>query len=423
MRGHGINTVRIPVGYYHLLAGASDSATRDLLKHTDYAPYAAVYSGAWDRFLRAISTARSHGFGVLVDLHAAPGSQNTDGHSGTSSGRVGLFEGKDAARNQELTCSILAMLAREIASHDNVVGLELLNEPKNNGGLQAFYERAIASVRGASDEARKLPIYVGDGWDTNHYAGWVGQRGNAGNFLVVDYHLYRCFTPGDHALAPEEHASAVRPGGKTCDWLGNMSSRAKGNLIVGEWSTALNPGSFNKTSRGNHGEARKEWGLAQYEAYEQHCAGYFFWTLKKEGGTDAGWSLYGAIERGALPASFDPLAGRSPDIGALRAAGKERGQQALQAHYNYWDSHGKGQKMEHWRFEEGFNRGWEDACAFFERNQSLTGGDNGAEIGFIGQWAMVRTEVHKREKGDGSIWEYEHGLQQGVQGFAKAVRT
>jgi aryl-phospho-beta-D-glucosidase BglC (GH1 family) len=51
----------------------------DVLKGTDFAPYASVYEGAWPRILNAIETAGRYGLGVLVDFHAAAGAQNTDG--------------------------------------------------------------------------------------------------------------------------------------------------------------------------------------------------------------------------------------------------------------------------------------------------------------------------------------------------------
>lgn len=82
-------------------------------------------SGAWQRVLNAINTAASYGLGVLVDLHAAPGGQNNQAHSGTSSGVAGLWGN---ATNLARTQQALVFLVQQLNGIDNVVGLELLNE-------------------------------------------------------------------------------------------------------------------------------------------------------------------------------------------------------------------------------------------------------------------------------------------------------
>lgn len=68
MASIGINTVRLPLGYWHLPT-----------EHTSGTPYESVghiYEGAWLRVIRTVSIAAEHGIGVLIDLHGAPGSQN-----------------------------------------------------------------------------------------------------------------------------------------------------------------------------------------------------------------------------------------------------------------------------------------------------------------------------------------------------------
>lgn len=64
----GINTVRIPIGYWSLGA--------DYCQDTPFEEVASVYDRSWPRILRAISWAVKYDIGVLVDLHGAPGSQN-----------------------------------------------------------------------------------------------------------------------------------------------------------------------------------------------------------------------------------------------------------------------------------------------------------------------------------------------------------
>jgi aryl-phospho-beta-D-glucosidase BglC (GH1 family) len=66
----------LQIAYYHLAGPLPE-----VLKGTDYEPYADVYAGAWQRILGAVETARRYGMGVMIDLHAAPGGQNHEGES------------------------------------------------------------------------------------------------------------------------------------------------------------------------------------------------------------------------------------------------------------------------------------------------------------------------------------------------------
>lgn len=164
---HGINTVRIPVSYYHFLPGHSEPEVRQLMRGTEYEAFADVYVNAWKYVVSNIQAAHEHEIGVLIDLHAAPGAQNTDSHSGLSGGKAGLWDSKE---HQKRTVQILVAMAKEIAKYDNVVGLELLNEPKNNNRLMSWYDEAIGAIRSSlGSQAQELPIYISDAWDTNWY--------------------------------------------------------------------------------------------------------------------------------------------------------------------------------------------------------------------------------------------------------------
>nr|CDI51074.1 related to Glucan 1,3-beta-glucosidase precursor [Melanopsichium pennsylvanicum 4] len=420
MVDHGINTVRIPVGYFHFLAGHPNEQVRALMQGTDFQKYASVYEGAFSRIQHAIESAAKSNLAVLVDLHGAPGGQNADGHCGVSGGKAALWNSKS---DQQKTISILQAMAAEYSRFENVVGLELINEPKNSGRLQGFYDEAISAIRSVSPEAASLPLYLGDAWDTNHYTGYVGQHAAANNFLVCDYHLYRCFTPQDHGIRCEEHARKLHPGtsphpasqdgcGETAGWLQSMSQRCGGSLIIGEWSAALNPSSLHHLGgESQQRGAKAEYAFNQWKSYDKFCAGYFFWTLKKEGSPDTGWGFYSAVERGVLPQHLDPLKGRRKNVQQLESARQGAQDAALNGHAGYWDQQ-KGGPYEHWRFAEGFELAWKDSIEFMRAEESN-------EIGFAGQWQKTRTAAHAKAKGQGSkmIWEFEHGYMQGLSAF------
>ena len=68
MASIGINTVRLPLGYWHLPTEHTSGTVYESVGH--------IYEGAWPRVIRTVSMAADHGIGVLIDLHGAPGSQN-----------------------------------------------------------------------------------------------------------------------------------------------------------------------------------------------------------------------------------------------------------------------------------------------------------------------------------------------------------
>jgi glucan 1,3-beta-glucosidase len=123
----GINTVRLPIGYWNL--------GPDFMQATAFEAVAQVYRNCWPRIVRAINQAVDAGIGVLVDLHGAVGSQNGQQHSGVSDGATNFF---NVPSNMDKTINVLVFLARELACVNNVVGIQILNEPRYDDGLTAF---------------------------------------------------------------------------------------------------------------------------------------------------------------------------------------------------------------------------------------------------------------------------------------------
>lgn len=410
MAGHGINSVRLPINYIHFVAGQPE--LKSALSGTEFEKHADVYQGAWGRIVKAIETARQHNIGVLVDLHGVPGGQNKDSHCGKSDGKVGLWHGIHSASHRKTTIQILVALAGAVGGYENVIGLELMNEPENNSGLETFYVEAIRAIRSSGGAGASLPLYLGDGWNTAHYAKFVAEHSGAGNTLVLDHHLYRCFTPQDHKTPAHEHARGldVQSNGHTAGWLKDMSRQAQGSIIIGEWSAALNPHSL----QGNAQEGQKAFAMAEWQAFEHFTAGYYFWTLKKEGGPDAGWCLYTAMEQGIMPPSLNPMQafgrqGRSPQ--ELQQMCDDTMKSYYQSHTQYWDK--KGGKFDHDCYVDGFRSAWQDSLAIYSHN--------GAEMGLMNAAAKLRLASYEQSKDHKVTWEFEHGYMQGAAAFKEAV--
>ena len=72
---------------------------------------------------------------------------------------------------------------------------------------------------------------------------------------MVDHHLYRVFTVEDRQKSGDEHAEILR--NSTKPHLGEMAKRARGNIIIGEWSAALHPSSLRSDDPGEQDRQRR----------------------------------------------------------------------------------------------------------------------------------------------------------------------
>jgi len=135
-----------------------------------------------------------------------------------------------------------------------------------------------------------MPLYVGECWRTAAYADFLSSLNTPSKnspLLVLDHHLYRCFTSSDTTTSAEEHTRALTdPSAPTPQTLASVAEkigRAGGGIVIGEWSGALNPGSL----RGKPNE-QKHFINAQLQLFEKYCGGWFFWTYKKQNRGDTG---------------------------------------------------------------------------------------------------------------------------------------
>lgn len=244
----------------------------------------------------------------------------TTAHSGLSGGNVNFWE----KRNVRSTSLALQFLASTFAGNTTVVGLELLNEPKNDNRLQGWYDSQLKEVRAVAGV--DFPVYVSDGWDTGHYASWDGGRED---FVVIDHHLYRCFTDEDKQMTGSQHAHQLC--GPQASDFERWASDAKGRLVVGEWSAGLDDSAcLPNTPAREHDAQKRAWVKGQLDLFDRLLAGYWFWTLRTDRPWDAGWSAYNAAQAEILPASMIRKRFTPPKQGAK--------EQACQQACGEWDT-------------------------------------------------------------------------------------
>lgn len=416
---HGVNTVRLPIGYFHFVPDLAPH----LMRGTEYEQFTYTYTGAWAYVARAIEAAAQHGIGVLIDLHGAPGGQGSDGHTGLTIREPGLWNGPSAQANQSATIAMLVTLQRAVGTYANVVGVEVLNEPRNGDHLTAFYDRAIPAMRAAAPnpspvqlQINSLPLIVSDAWSLDWYTEQFGGpiRCRPLNPLVVDHHLYRAFTPQDHQTLCAEHALRTRPGAKTFDYFARNSAKGMGNLIVGEWSAALHFTSWDKSHDKMAQQA--DWAHSQLALFEATCAGQFFWTYKKEGKPDFGWGFYSAVEKGIMPSHLLVFAlGRSPGLVPSETVAKQTGQSACQAAVATLPHQADRRK-----FTDGFNQAWQDATRWWYH--PAAGGPR-ATVGFRKMLASVRLAQYQARNGSSRTdFAFDHGFLAAIEAFDRFLR-
>ena len=127
--GHGFNCIRLPFNS-RLIEKSHDRYSSPGIAYLD----------------RAIAWAKKHKIWIILDLHAACGSQNCDWHS-DSLGAAELWENKNL---QDRTLKLWEFLADRYQDEKTIAGYDLLNEAvtRDTKALNTFYRRLIKTIRG-----------------------------------------------------------------------------------------------------------------------------------------------------------------------------------------------------------------------------------------------------------------------------------
>jgi hypothetical protein len=141
--------------------------------------------------------------------------------------------------------------------------LQLINEPEDNRALEGWYKSTLSELR--SIVPAEFPLYVGDAWNADKFASWVGSRGD---FVVLDTHVYRAFTDGDKRMTGEQHAHKLRT--QEINDFGRQSEAAKGSLVVCEWSGALDHGIYGNAPDTEKDRQSRMFVAAELEVFEKH---------------------------------------------------------------------------------------------------------------------------------------------------------
>ena len=269
----GINAVRIPVGYW-VLGGEEP------------------FVGSPETLDRAFAWAKKYNLAVLLDLHGAPGSQNAWDHSGKA-GDLGWHKSK---ANIDHTLDSIERLAERYGDRENLLGIELLNEPRWDVPieiLKSYYQDGYRRVRKHIPK-EKAAVVIHDGFRPDAWANFMKEPEYAN--VILDTHIYQCYTDEDHKRNLNGHIALAADRRKH---LESMEQNLQ--VMVGEWSAALGPESYAGLTWFEKETGRRGYAAAQLTSYDR-TRGWFYWTYKLESPSD--WNFRECVERGWLPDTF-----------------------------------------------------------------------------------------------------------------------
>ena len=269
LAAHDVELVRIPFGYW-------------LFRDTS------EYVGGLDELDWAMRMAEKYQIKVLLDLHALPGSQNGNDHSG----RKGEMKWFDDAEFRRASVAICVDAAERYKDSPALWGFEVINEPNfswiTQWSLRKYYFKAYRKV------LKILPddVYV---VFSDAFRPWLltgALRDNHSQRVAMDIHWYSFGVNWQKLSTLNEYYKKVQRRARTLKWLQKIHP-----VIIGEWSMTLAKESYEKLGDQALHVAEKDHLQVQLDMYEDALA-HIYWSYKTE--APGGWNYRDIVEKGLL---------------------------------------------------------------------------------------------------------------------------
>ncbi|XP_009601573.1 probable glucan 1,3-beta-glucosidase A isoform X2 [Nicotiana tomentosiformis] len=267
---NGLNAVRIPVGWWI----ASDP--------TPPKPYVGGSLHALDN---AFFWAKKYGLKVIIDLHAAPGSQNPWEHSANRDGTIEWGKTDDTIQQ---TVAVIDFLTARYAKNPSLYAVELINEPLapevSFEMVKKYYEAGYNAVRKHSSDAYVvMSNRLGSADPTELLPFASGLKGS-----VIDVHYYNLFSDMFNDMTVQQNLDFVFTNRSA---QLNTVTQSNGPLtLVGEWVAEWQVRDATK-------EDYQKFAKAQLEVFGRATFGWAYWTLKN---VNNHWSLEWMIKNGYI---------------------------------------------------------------------------------------------------------------------------
>lgn len=285
MQSYGLNTIRIPVGYW-------------ILESLVYSDSEHFPQGAATYLERICGWASDAGFYIIIDMHGAPGAQvPTNSDTGQYASSAGFYESWQYDRGTQF----LSWLTTQIHSNTNYrnVGMiGVVNEPIQNADTVAtmrssFYPAAYAAIRSAESA---LGV-TSNNYLHIEYMNSLWGSGNPNQYLTNTYFA----AYDDHRYLKWDSSVTVSQSSYISTSC-NDNRGANTPTVVGEFSLSV-PDDVQWTSGWEPSTQQafyKKWFAAQVTSYETYTLGWVFWTWKSQLG-DYRWSYQDAVAAGVIP--------------------------------------------------------------------------------------------------------------------------
>ncbi|TVY58623.1 putative glucan endo-1,6-beta-glucosidase B [Lachnellula cervina] len=287
MQSYGLNTIRIPVGYW-------------MMESLVYSDSEHFPQGGLAYLERVCGWASDAGFYIIIDLHGAPGAQvaqNAD--TGQYASSPGFYVDYQFDRATSFL-SWLTTLIHSTNAFRNVGMISIVNEPVQNSGsigtlLSSYYPNAYSAIRNAESAA---------GVSSNNYLhvetmNSLWGSGDPNQYMTNQYFM----AYDDHRYIKWDSTVAVSQSAYLSDSChNNRNSDNESPTIVGEFSLSV-PDSVQWTSGWDPTDNKSfysQWFAAQVLNYEKYTNGWVFWTWKSQLG-DYRWSYQDAVAAGVIP--------------------------------------------------------------------------------------------------------------------------
>ncbi|KAK5996164.1 Glucan endo-1,6-beta-glucosidase B [Cladobotryum mycophilum] len=291
MKSLGLNTVRIPVGFW---------LKEDLVRQGEHYP-----RGGIQYLDRLVGWLKDAGIYVIVDLHGGPGVQfPNQQYTGHGVGQPGFYNHD----NYQRAADFLSWMAERMHTNPNYATagmLQVMNEPVHAGDygreasdmIHTFYPMAWNAIR---DKESKLGVPA----NKKLHIQYMGKSWGSGDPTTA--------LPNTDSVAFDDHRYYKWDGSVPANKNGYMSAacrdRREPGIIVGEWSLGVadsveSNGEMGIRNRSDQADWYKKWWAAQVIAFEK-SAGWVFWTWKCNwinGFDEWRWCYKSAVAAGAIP--------------------------------------------------------------------------------------------------------------------------
>ncbi|XP_076947827.1 putative glucan 1,3-beta-glucosidase A [Bidens hawaiensis] len=265
----GLNAVRIPVGWWT----ASDP--------TPPKPYV---GGSLQYLDMAFLWAKKYNLKVILDLHAAPGSQNGFEHS---SSRDGFIEWGQTEETIQETVRVIEFFTSRYANNPSLYAVELINEPNANGVslsiLTKYYEAGYKVVRKHAPDAFVI-LSNRLGGDSKELFPVASGMTN----VVIDVHYYNLFSSIFDDMTVEQNIDFVQT--NRSNELQAITTSNGPLTFVGEWVAEWQV-------RGATKEEYQRFSKAQLDVFGRASFGWAYWSLKN---VNNHWSMDWMIKNGYI---------------------------------------------------------------------------------------------------------------------------